>query len=392
MRAFKAEAEAMREQLVAWRRNFHQHPETAFEEVRTARFVADTLTALGFEVQTGVGKTGVVGILDGASDGPTVMVRADMDALPVEEQNAVEYRSQIPQKMHACGHDAHTAIALGVATMLSKRREQWNGRLKFVFQPAEEIGQGAKAMIADGVLEQVRPDVAVGLHVWNDAPVGKIGVTDGPVMAGTVRFTITLTGKGGHAAAPHQTHDPVVAAAQIMMAAQTIISRNLDPLQAGVVSITQLQASDAFNIIPEQVTLGGTIRTFEESVMELVQTRLAVIVEHMAAAFQCTATIVYQNKLHPVVNHPAVSQRLREVFRQSDESLDIVDNIRTMGAEDMSEYLAAVPGTFFFVGSANAERGLDFPHHHPRFDIDEEALVIGASLLASAVAAYVWPA
>ncbi len=392
MRSFKSEAEALRDQLVAWRRDLHQYPELAFEEVRTARFVAETLGQLGYEVQTGVGKTGVVGILDGANAGPTVLIRADMDALPITEQNTIDYCSQTDQKMHACGHDAHTAIALGVATILANQRDQLAGRLQFVFQPAEEIGQGAKAMLADGLLDHVRPDVALGLHVWNDLPVGTIGVTDGPVMAGTQRFTIALEGKGGHAALPHQTHDPVVAAAHIITAAQSIVSRNLDPLQTGVLSITQLQGSHAFNIIPEQVTLNGTIRAFEESVMQLMQTRLEEISQQIAIAFACLARVSYQNKLYPVFNQPSIGQRLREVFHHVDESLDIVDNIRTMGAEDMSEYLAVVPGAFFFVGSANAQRGLDYPHHHPRFDIDEEALVIGASLLASAVAEYVWPA
>ncbi len=388
--SFKTEAEAMRSQLVEWRRDLHQHPEIAFEEIRTARFVAETLAQFGFEVQTGIGKTGVVGILDGDDVGPTVMIRADMDALPIEEQNDTQYRSQIAQRMHACGHDAHTAIALAVAKMFAQKRSHWKGRLKFVFQPAEEIGQGAKAMIADGVLTQMRPDIVLGLHVWNDLPIGYVGITEGAAMAGTQRFSILITGKGGHAALPHQTHDPVVAAAQLMSAVQTIVSRNLDPLQSGVVSITQMQGSDAFNIIPAQVMLGGTIRAFETFTMDLIKTRLAQLAQQIALAFDCEATITYENSLNPLVNDPLVARRLRECFRQVDASLEIIDNIRTMGSEDMSEYLAVVPGVFFFVGSANAERGLNYPHHHPKFDIDEEALVIGASLLASAVAEYVW--
>jgi len=388
--SFKTEAEAMRSQLVEWRRDLHQHPEIAFEEIRTARFVAETLAQFGFEVQTGIGKTGVVGILDGDDVGPTVMIRADMDALPIEEQNDTQYRSQIAQRMHACGHDAHTAIALAVAKMFAQKRSHWKGRLKFVFQPAEEIGQGAKAMIADGVLTQMRPDIVLGLHVWNDLPIGYVGITEGAAMAGTQRFSILITGKGGHAALPHQTHDPVVAAAQLMSAVQTIVSRNLDPLLSGVVSITQMQGSDAFNIIPAQVMLGGTIRAFETFTMDLIKTRLAQLAQQIALAFDCEATITYENSLNPLVNDPLVARRLRECFRQVDASLEIIDNIRTMGSEDMSEYLAVVPGVFFFVGSANAERGLNYPHHHPKFDIDEEALVIGASLLASAVAEYVW--
>lgn len=390
MSSYKANAEAMRDQLVAWRRDLHQHPETAFEEIRTARFVAETLSQLGFEVQTGVGKTGVVGILEGSGTGPTVMIRADMDALPVEEQNEVVYRSQTAQKMHACGHDAHTSIALGVATMLAKQREQLTGRLKFVFQPAEEIGRGAKAMIADGLMETVHPDVVLGLHVWNQMPVGTVNVVDGPLMAGTQTFSVVFEGNGGHAAHPHDTNDPVVVAAQFITAAQTIISRNLDPLQTGVLSITQLSASNAFNVIPSQVELRGTMRAFDSTVITLIKSRLEALAENIGAAFGCTATVSYYNQLKPLINAPEVSQRLRDVFSQ-DATLTLVDDVRTMGAEDMSEYLAMVPGAYFFVGSANAEKGLDYPHHHPRFDIDEDVLVIGASLLASAVADYVIP-
>ncbi|MDQ7035744.1 MAG: M20 family metallopeptidase, partial [Anaerolineae bacterium] len=215
---FRAIAEAMREELVARRRDFHQHPETAFEEVRTAGIVAKELQQLGLEVQTGVGKTGVIGILDGDKEGPTVLVRADMDALPVTEANETDYVSQTAGKMHACGHDGHTAVALGVAKLFSQHRDKLKGRIKFVFQPAEEIGAGAKAMIADGALQNPKPDVSLGLHLWNSVPLGKVGIADGPIMAAPSIFEITIHGKGGHGAMPDETIDPLVCAAQMVMA------------------------------------------------------------------------------------------------------------------------------------------------------------------------------
>ena len=387
---FKADVQDLHSKMIEWRRDFHRHPEIAFEETRTATIVAEELDALGMEVQRGVGKTGVIGILEGAKDGPTVLVRADMDALPIQEANETAYVSGTPQRMHACGHDAHTAIALTVANIYAKHRDQIAGRIKFLFQPAEEIGAGAKAMINDGALQSPAPDVALGLHVWNSLPVGKVSVTSGPAMAGVRSFTIQLKGKGGHAAVPNETHDPVIAMAQIINAAQTIISRNIDPIESGVVSFTEVHGGDAFNVIPDDVRIRGTIRTYKPEILERIVQRFETIVHGIAQTMDCVAEIEYRNKLQPLINDPTIAMRLYDVFRNVDESLDIVDDVRTMGSEDMGEFLARVPGVFFFVGSANAEQGLNFPHHHPRFDIDEESLSIGATLLASAVAEYVW--
>src|SRR5689334_17777202 len=238
---FKAQAEALRDELIARRRDLHMHPELGFEEVRTAGIVAEELRQLGLEVQTGVGKTGVVGILEGAHDGPTVLVRADMDALPILEENTFEYASTVPGKMHACGHDGHTTIALGVAKLLSQQRDNLAGCVKFVFQPAEEIVSGAKAMVADGVLQNPRPEVTLGLHLWNSMPLGKLGVGAGPVMAGAYTFTIKIVGKGSHAAQPSAGIDPVVCAGQMIGALQTIVSRNVDALDNAVISVTRVQ-------------------------------------------------------------------------------------------------------------------------------------------------------
>ncbi len=388
---FVPEAEALREEMVAVRRDLHMHPETAFEEVRTAGIVAQTLSSLGLEVQTGVGKTGVVAMLDGSDDGPTVLVRADMDALPIEEANKVDYVSQTAGKMHACGHDAHTAIGLAVAKMLTKHKDRIHGRVKFVFQPAEEIARGAQAMIEDGALANPRPDVSLGLHVWNTLPLGRLGVADGPTMAGSSLWTATLTGKGAHGAAPHLGIDPVVCAAHIITALQTIVSRNVDPMDTAVVSATQVHAGDTHNVIPQTAVLTGTMRSFKTEVRDLVTQRMDEIIRGVAASFGCEADFQIEHRTGPVVNHADVGNRLRPLFSDivGADNLDLTT--RAMGGEDMSFFMTDVPGMYFFVGSANEARGLNYGHHHPQFDIDEDVLPLGAALLATAVAEYVIP-
>jgi amidohydrolase len=388
---FLSQAAALHDELVARRRDFHRNPELAFEEVRTAGIVAEELNRLGLEVQIGIGKTGVVGLLEGSEDGPTVLVRADMDALPIQEENEVDYVSRAPGKMHACGHDGHTAIALGVARLLAEQRDGISGRVKFVFQPAEEIVSGSQAMIADGVLENPRPDVSLGLHLWNSLPAGYLGVSDGPVMASSSIFVLTITGRGGHAASPHLTVDPVMCAVQVITALQTIVSRNVDPLESAVLSVTMLKASDADNIISQKVELRGTFRAFTMEVRELLERRIAEISEAVCAAMGCTVEIEIRHGTIPTVNHPEVSARLRRRFAQmvGEDKLDT--GVRTMGAEDMALLMDDIPGMYFFLGSSNAARGLDYGHHHPRFDFDESVLPLGVALLSAAVAEYVMP-
>lgn len=386
---FKAAAEALREETVARRRDLHQHPEIAFEEVRTAGIVADELNRLGLEVQTGVGKTGVVGILEGGQDGPTVLWRADMDALPVTEENDVAYKSTVPGKMHACGHDGHTAIGLSVAKIFAENRDQLKGRIKFVFQPAEEIVAGAKAMIDDGALENPRPDVSLGLHLWNTMPVGTIGITEGPVMAGSSVFTMTINGRGGHAALPQASLDPVICAAHVILALQSIVSRNADPLDSVVLSVTQMKGSDADNIIPEQVELRGTFRTYTRVMRDLVEERIHAITTHVSAAMGCTAAIDIKHGTIPTVNDVGVASRLRQVFSDVVPDAEIMSEERTMGAEDMAYFMRDVPGAYFFVGSNNTERGLDYGHHHPRFDFDEAVLPYSVALAVAAISDYV---
>lgn len=388
---FMRQAQDLRDDLIARRRDLHRHPELAFEEVRTAGIVADELNALGLEVQSGVGRTGVIGVLDGASEGPTVLVRADMDALPIDEANDTDYVSTVPGKMHACGHDGHTAIALSVARMLAPLRDQIKGRVKFVFQPAEEIGEGAAAMVADGALLNPRPDVALGLHLWNEQPVGQVGVVAGPMMAGSTEFHIHIQGKGGHGANPHQTRDPLLCGAHLVTAAQSIVSRNVAPLDSAVVSVTTFQAGTAFNIIPNEAKLSGTIRTFRPEVREFVCQRLEAIAQTTGATFGCEVGVVIKHNTEPVINHADVATRIQRAFGHvvKAEQLDTSPGVMTMAAEDVGVFMGDIPGAFFFVGSANKARDLHYAHHHPRFDFDEDALPLGAGLLATAIAEYV---
>src|SRR5579859_6460352 len=391
------QAETLREELVARRRDLHRHPELAFEEVRTAGIVANELNALGLEVTTGVAKTGVVGILEGQHSGPTVMLRCDMDALPVQEANQTDYVSGTPGKMHACGHDGHTAIGLGVAKLLSAQREHLAGRVKFVFQPAEEIARGAQAMIDDGALANPTPDVCLGLHLWNPLPVGEVGIVDGPTMAGCDIFGITLRGVGGHGGIPDKAIDPIVAGAQIVTALQTIVSRNVNPLDTAVVSVTMFHAGEADNVIPPQAELRGTFRTFRPQTRDLVERRIREIAGGIATSMGCEATVECTSLTPAVYNDPATTQRLRQAFKGTSDTngdnghnpIRLLADVQTMAAEDMAVFLEKIPGTFLLVGSSNAGRELNYPHHHPRFDFDEDVLPIATGLLATAVADYV---
>lgn len=374
------------------RRDFHMHPELGFKEIRTAGIVARELETLGLEVTKGVGKTGVVGLLEGAKPGPTILIRFDMDALPITEDTGAKYASQTPGVMHACGHDGHTAIGLTVAKMLHEHRSELAGTVKFCFQPSEEgfngeeVG-GAEMMLRDGVLEGPKVEKTLSLHLWNEKPLGWVNVAKGPVMAGAEQFSIKLTGKGGHGAAPHTTVDPIVAAAQIVTALQTISARNVAPLQAAVVSVTTLHAGTAFNVIPQEAELTGTIRTFDLSVRKMVLERFDQIVRGIAESMNCKVAINMQRVTPAVINDDAVAAKVQETARRlfPETELD-TSNYLTMGAEDMAFMQEKVEGCYFFIGSNNKDKQLDYSHHHPKFDFDEEALVRGSALMASAVA------
>lgn len=388
---FFSEAQDLFEYTEALRRDFHMHPELGFNEVRTAGIVAKELQALDMEVTTGVARTGVVGLLEGGRPGPAVLVRFDMDALPVTEETGAPYASTNPGKMHACGHDGHTAIGLTVARLLHAHREELAGTVKFVFQPAEEgtcgeeIG-GAEMMIREGVLDNPKPDLALALHLWNERPLGWVHVAQGAVMAGAEEFKITVTGVGGHGAIPHQTVDPVLAASQIISALQSITSRNVAPLQAAVVSVTMIHGGEAFNVIPPSVEMEGTIRTFELSVRETVLRRFEEIVRGVATAMGCTAEVSIKRLTPAMINADEIARRVQESARRVLPVADLdTSGHLTMGAEDMAFMLEQVPGCYFFVGSANDEKKLNFGHHHPKFDFDEAALPRAAALMAEAV-------
>lgn len=385
--SFLGEALALNDETVALRRDFHRHPELGMEEIRTAGIVANRLLELGLEVTTGIANTGVVGILRGKSESPVLLLRFDMDALPIMEDTGVDYASENPGKMHACGHDSHTAVGLTVAKMLAARQEELPGTIKFVFQPAEEGGGGAKQMVAEGVLENPKPDYALGMHVWNEMPVGWYALTPGPTMAGAEVFTVKIIGKGGHGAAPHKTIDPVAAAAQIITALQTITSRNVNPLESAVVSVCTVEAGSAFNVIPQEATFTGTIRTFKPEVFNTVTERFTALINHIAAAMDCSAEIVMEKVTYPVTNDPDLAALMAKVTREVGPNAKIDLSHQTMGSEDFSFFIQDIPGCFMMVGSANPEKGLDYGHHHPKFNIDEACLPFAAAILAQSAVA-----
>ena len=372
----------IKEETIQLRRDFHRHPELGFEEVRTSGIVAERLKVLGLEVTTGIGKTGVVGLLRGKAETPVLLLRFDMDALPITEDTGVDYASEEPGKMHACGHDSHTAVGLSVAKILTSMRDQLPGTIKFVFQPAEEGDGGAALMVKEGVLENPKPDYSMGMHVWNEKPVGWYALTPGPSMAGAQVFTIKLTGKGGHGAAPHNTIDPVVAMAQIVTALQTISSRNINPLDSAVVSVCEVSAGTAFNIIPQEAILKGTIRSFKPEVTEEVIKRFYDIVNNVAAAMGCIADITMEQVTFPVINHPELVNLMTGVVRGLDPTAKIDHQHQTMGSEDFSFMMHDIPGCFIMIGSANPEKGLVFGHHHPKFNIDEACLPYAVAIIA----------
>ena len=381
---FLQEAESYFDYTQGLRRDFHRHPELGFQEIRTAGIVARELSQLGIEVSSGVGKTGVIGILEGDHPGPTVLVRFDMDALPIEEETQAEYASLNSGVMHACGHDGHTAIGLTVARMLNNRRAELAGSVKLVFQPAEEGLGGARAMLVDGVLGNPRPDLTLALHLWNEKPYGWLGVTPGPAMAASETFSVKLIGSGGHGASPHLTIDPVLAAAHVTTTLQSIVARNVSPLDTAVISVTSIQAGEAFNVIPSTAVLKGTIRTYLPHVRQLVLERFRDVVTGVAQALGCQAEIDLQEVTPAVINDPQVSARVQEVARRLFPEAELSTTERTMGSEDMAYMMQDIPGCYFFIGSNNSARGLNAPHHHPKFDFDERALPRAAALMAAA--------
>ena len=377
--------------VVADRRHIHQHPELGFQEFETARLVTERLRSLGVEeIRTGIATTGVTGLIRGTKPGPgkVVLLRADMDALPIQEENDVDYKSQIAGKMHACGHDAHTAGLLGVARLLMDRRDQFSGTVKVLFQPAEEGGGGALVMINEGVLEDPKVDAAFGLHVDQGSPVGVISLRPGPALAAADRFRVVIKGKGGHGAHPHETIDPIAVGAQIVTALQMIVAREVDPTEPAVVTVGALIAGEAANVIPDTAEMRGTLRSFNPDVRTQLAMRVEEIVKGVAGALRAEVDYQYNPGYPSTVNDPDMAALVREVAIEVVGEDRVVEPPLQMGAEDFSYFLQRVPGAFFFVGSKNDERGLTWGHHHPRFDIDEDVMVYGMETMVRTVLRY----
>jgi len=361
---------------VALRRDLHQNPELAWAERRTAGRVAAFLEGSGLDVRAGVAGTGLVATARGAG-ARTVVLRADMDGLPIQEQSDAPYASRVPGVMHACGHDGHTAIGAAAARVLGARRPA--GTVRVLFQPAEEGEGGAQRVLAEGALEGA--DVILGIHLWNELPVGTIGVKAGPLMAAVDRLSIVVRGRGGHGGHPHRAADPVVAAAQVVLALQTLVSREVSPLDSAVLTVGAIHGGQAFNVIPDEVTLTGTVRTFDAALRRSIPDRVRRIAGGVASALQCEAEVEVRPGNPPVVNDAAVAGLARRAAVRVVGEENVVEPEPTMGGEDMAVYFERVPGCFVFVGSANPARGLDQPHHSPRFDFDEAALAIGCEFM-----------
>jgi amidohydrolase len=384
----RLEIRALQPQLVEWRRQIHQKPELGFQEKITAEFISQKLQNWGIEHQVGIAQTGIVAIIKGekSASGKVLAIRADMDALPIQELNEVPYCSQRDGIMHACGHDGHTAIALGTAYYLHQHRQELNGTVKIIFQPAEEGPGGAKPMIAAGVLNNPDVDAIIGLHLWNNLPLGTVGVRPGALMAAVELFRCTIFGKGGHGAIPHQTVDSLVVAAQIVSALQTIVSRNINPLDSAVVTVGELHAGTAVNVIADTAKMGGTVRYFNPDLAGFFKERIEKIIAGICQSHGANYDLDYIHLYPPVINDADIAALVRSVAQEVIEiPIGVFSECQTMGGEDMSFFLQEVPGCYFFLGSANAEKKLDYPHHHPRFDFDETALPMGVEMFVRCV-------
>ncbi len=385
----RPELRSLQSHLVEWRRTLHQRPELGFNEQLTAQFIIQKLTEWGIEHQTEVAQTGIVAVIRGDRPGPVLAIRADMDALPIHEANQVPYRSQHDGIMHACGHDGHVAIALGTVFYLSQHRLELAGTVKFLFQPAEEGPGGAKPMIEAGALENPRPDAIIGLHLWNNLPLGTVGVRSGALMAAVELFDCTIEGRGGHGAMPHQTIDAIVVGAQVVNTLQTIVARNLDPIQSGVVTVGSFHAGKANNVIAHSAQMTGTVRYFDPGLDGFFGKRVEEIIAGICHSHGATYHLDYWQLYPAVINDGKIADLVRSVAEQVVEpNIGVVPNCQTMGGEDMSFFLQEIPGCYFFLGSANPTLDLAYPHHHPRFDFDETALSMGVEMFARCVEAF----
>jgi amidohydrolase len=378
-------------QITALRRDIHAHPELCFQEQRTSDLVAEALLSWGIEIHRGMGTTGVVGILRNGSSPRAVGLRADMDALPMTEHNRFAHASVYPGKMHACGHDGHTAMLLAAAQHLAKSR-QFDGTVYLIFQPAEEGGGGAREMIRDGLFDRFPMDAVYGMHNWPGLKAGQFAVCDGPTMASSNEFRITITGKGSHAALPHNGIDPVPVACQMVQAFQTIVTRNKKPTDAAVISVTMIHTGEATNVVPDTCEIRGTVRTFTLEVLDLIEQRMQVVVEHTAAAFGASVKFEFHRNYPPTINHPNEVAVLREVMREVAGPENALEFEPTMGAEDFSYFLLERPGAYFVIGNGDGTHrqdyaGHDSAHalgpctlHNPNYDFNDALIPLGAAL------------
>lgn len=377
---------SLQPQLVEWRRRFHQYPELGFKETLTAAFVSEQLRKWGIDHQTEVAKTGIVATIDSGKPGPVLAIRADLDALPIQEENEIPYKSQHDGIMHACGHDGHTAIALGTAYYLAHHRHSFKGTVKIIFQPAEEGPGGAKPMIEAGVLKNPDVDALIGLHLWNNLPAGTVGVRSGALMAAVEKFQCTIFGKGGHGAMPHQTVDSILVASQIILAFQTIVARNVDPLESAVVTVGSLNAGKTDNVIPDSAKMLGTVRYYNPDFKGFFGQRVEQIIAGICQSQGASYELNYASLYPPVINDKQIAELVKSVAETVVETpRDVIPNCQTMAAEDISYFLQAVPGCYFFLGSANAEKNLTYPHHHPCFNFDETVLGMGVEIFVRCV-------
>ncbi|HWW77014.1 MAG TPA: amidohydrolase [Pyrinomonadaceae bacterium] len=389
-----AAAEAMRGALVAQRRDFHMHPELSNREERTSRVVAERLRALGLtDVKTGVGKFGVTALLVGGKPGPVVAVRADMDALPIQEVNDVPYKSQTPGVKHACGHDVHTTVELGVAEVLSKMKDEVHGTVKFIFQPAEEgapAGEegGAKLMVKEGALENPRPQAIFGLHTEPNLQAGQVGYHVGPAMASSDTFYITVKGKSSHGAQPQLGVDAVVVAAQCVLALQNIRSRRIDPLEPLVITVGTINGGDRFNVIAGEVKMTGTMRTFNDQVRERSIAMMRETLNGVASAYGATAELTFGDGNAVTYNEPSLVEETLPTIRRVVGDANAVTLKPFMPAEDFSAYQKVVPGFYYFLGVGNREKGITAGWHTANFDVDEESLVVGVKVMSNVLLDY----
>ena len=374
---------ALEEQMTEWRRDFHMHPELAYQEVRTSGKVAELLESWGIEVTTGLGKTGVVGVIKGSGDGPSIGLRADMDALPIDEMNDTPWKSQNAGVMHACGHDGHTTMLLGAAKYLAETRN-FNGTVNVIFQPAEEGYAGAKAMMDDGLFEKFPCDQVYGLHNWPQMPAGSIAAVPGPIVAAADKFDITVRGKGAHGAMPQNGVDPIVIGSQIVTALQSLVSRSKDPIETAVISITMFHAGAAFNVIPEEAVLSGTVRTFNPEVQDLIEAGMKRIAEGIASGMGGSAEVDFRRGYPATVNHEAQTQLAADVAGGIVGPENVRNDVDpTMGGEDFAFMLNEKPGCYLWLGQGGGASSENV--HHPQYDFNDSVLPIGASVLARLV-------